>query len=361
MHKSERSQRPRAEWRDGDDVSVFALGTTLLRNRWRIARWTLAGGAIAVLLVLSRAPKYAASASFIPQGTDATRTGLASLAGQFGLSMPIGNQTLSPDFYVRLLKSRTLLQRVTQDTFVVKELGGRRIAFLDLFEIPDAPSPRRQERGERALGNIVSASVQKTTGMVDLSVVTRWPSVSLSIATRLLNGVNEFNQLTRQGQAAAERKFIEGRLAVASTDLRDAENRLQEFLSTNRQVSNSPELSFERDRLQRAVSLQQQVFTSLTQSYEEVRIREVRDTPAITVIEAPSAPALPEPRGGLIKLLLGLFLGSCVGVGLAFMSHTMAKRREEGDVDAMRFFEILRDVRAPMLDRVRSLGARIRR
>ena len=57
----------------------------------------------------------------------------------------------------------------------------------------------------KLLRKIVRASLSKTTGIVELSVVTRWPSVSVSIANSLLIRVSEFNLHTRQGQAIVER------------------------------------------------------------------------------------------------------------------------------------------------------------
>lgn len=65
-----------------------------------------------------------------------------------------------------------------------------------------------------------------------------------------MNAVNDFNQRTRRDQPAAERKFIEARLQVATADLRAAEDRMQQFLQGNR-VTGSPDLQFTRDRLQR--------------------------------------------------------------------------------------------------------------
>src|SRR4051812_45624797 len=135
------------EWAANTEISLFALGTTFLRNRWRIGRWALGGAAIATLFVVFRPAVYMASASFVPQGNDPGRSGLASLAGQFGVSLPSGTQSLSPDFYAKLLKSRVLLGQIARDTFVVQELGGRRIPFLDVFKIGGGLQKVREERG----------------------------------------------------------------------------------------------------------------------------------------------------------------------------------------------------------------------
>ncbi len=350
-------------WRDGDEISLFALGTAILRHRWRIVRWMLFGGLFAALLVFSRPALYGASGSFIPQGQyDANRSGLATIAGQFGVALPAGgNSSLSPDFYASLLESRELLVRIARDTLVVREMGSRRIAFLDLFEISGGSSRSREEQGVRALMKMIRASVNKTTGVVEFSVATLWPSVSVTIANALVSEVNGFNQRMRQQQAAAERKFVEGRLVVAGADLRAAEDRLEGFLKTNRQYASPPDLSFQRDRLQRDVTLKQQVFTSLTQSYEEVRLREVRDTPVIAVVESPSVPTLPEPRKRVIGVLLGLLLGGLVGILLALTSEKLARRRSEGDVQANEFLGTLGEVKDEVRGRARWLGDRIRR
>ena len=344
-------------WRDHDDLSLFAMGTILLQNRWRIVRWMLAGGALAALAAFTKPALYVASASFIPEGSDPSRSALAGLAGQYGLALSRGNQSQSPDFYSDLLTSRVLLTPIARDTFVVQENGRRRIAFLDLFKI-SGNAASREEKGVRLLQKIVTPSIVRTTGVVELSVATEWQSVSLAIANDLLTGISEYNQRTRQGQAAAERKFVEGRLALEASDLRAAEDRLEGFLMTNRQFTSSWDLTFQHDRLQRDVTLKQQVFTSLTQSYEDVRIREVRDTPAITVIETPSVPALPEPRGRLAQVLLGLIFGALFGAFIAFVSGAITRRRQEGDPEADEFVSTLGEVKGKMLGRFRRMRRR---
>lgn len=344
---------------EADEISLLALGTLLLRNRWRIVRWMFIGGAISALLVFTRPVTYDASASFVPVGgSDQNRSGIANLAGQLGVSIPQTNQSLSPDFYSKLLESRVLLLPIARDTFAVQEMGGKRIPFLDLFEIPEGA--RREEQALKVLQKMLSVSMVKTTGVVNFSISTRWRSISVAIASALLDGVNEYNQRTRQGQAAAERKFVEGRLDLARGELRAAEDRLQQFLATNRNIGGSPELSLDRDRLQRDVTLRQQVFTSLTQAYEDARIREVRDTPVITIFEPPWAPAEPQSGGRLKRVLLGLVLGGFIGAVLAFASEMTVRRGKEGDAEASEFVGALHEVKGELLGPVRRLRARIR-
>ncbi len=339
------------DWQDDEEISLFSMGTTFVRNRWRIVRWMLIGGVFAALLVASTPALYSATASFIPQGADAGRSNLATIAGQFGVAVPAANPSASPEFYSRLLGSRTLLLPIVRDSLVMPEMGGRRIAVLDLFEVPGDSRERREEQGVALLQGLVEVSVTKTTGVMELSVGTKWRSASLAIVTKLVDGISEYNQGVRQSQAAAERKFIEGRLALAGGDLRAAEERLKHFLSTNKNLGGSPELSIERDRILRDVSLRQQVFTTLTQAYEEARIREVRDTPVLMIVEPPSVPTLPQPRGRIRSVQLGLFFGALLGAFFALASGIISRRRRVGDPDAEEFFVSLREVRSEVIRR----------
>jgi uncharacterized protein involved in exopolysaccharide biosynthesis len=351
------------DWQDGDEISLFGLGNAILRHRWRIVRWALFGGLVAASVVFTKPALYVASTSFVPLGQSETnRSGIASLAGQFGVALPAtGSPTLSPDFYVSLVQSREILGQIARDSIVVAEMGLKKIGFLDLVGISSGSARRREELGVKALVGMIRASASKTTGVVELTVATRWPSVSVAIATTLIDKLNEFNQRIRREQAAAERKFVEGRLSLAGSDLRAAEDRLEDFLKTNRQFASSPDLSFQRDRLQRDVTLKQQVFTSLTQSYEEVRLREVRDTPVITVVESPSVPSLPEPRRRIMSVLLGLLVGGVFGLLLTLISEKLTRRRNEGDVQAREFAGTLGELKDEMRGRARWLGQRIRR
>lgn len=333
------------EYEDG--VSLFELGSVLLIHRWRIVRWAVVGGILALLPLLFRGPSWTSSASFIPQGVDAGQAGLQRLAGQFGVAVPGGgaSSTQSPEFYSDLLKSRAILGPIVDDTVVVVEEEGERRWVPDLLEVTASDHARQRDEAVRALNKSMATSVSRTTGVVTVSVTTAWPSVSLRITERLLEEVNRFNLQSRQSQAAEERRFVEERVTAVRQSLGDAEGRLGEFLQANRNFANSPTLTFEFERFQREVALQQQVLVALAQLYEESRIREVRDVPVITVIESPSLPVRPDRRGRALRGLLGVLLGGSLAVLVAFTGGMFARRREEGDEEAARLLALLDETR----------------
>ena len=344
--------------RDDGTISLFAFGAALLRNRWRIARWMLAIGVLAGLTVINTPRLYKANTSFVPQGpSDGGRSGLASLAGQFGVSVASGDQSSSPDFYVKLVKSRVLLLPIIHDSIVVPELGNARKPVMELLGVAAGGDPRTRE--DDALDRIrsrVSASVSKPTGVVEVSVTTKWPSASLAISQAILREVNQYNERRRQSQAGGERKFAEGRLKVAREELRGAEDRLEEFLRSNVEIGRSPGLALQKDRLQREVGQKQALVTTLAQAYEEARIREVRDTPVITVFEEPWVPNTAEPRGRIKRVALGMILGAVIGVLLSFVAMYSDRLRRDKDPDADDFLRAVGEMRKDLFGRFRRKG-----
>jgi uncharacterized protein involved in exopolysaccharide biosynthesis len=192
----------------------------------------------------------------------------------------------------------------------------------------------------RALQNIVTAEEDKKQGAVNLGVKTRWPSVSLWVAERLVRGVNLFNVDTRKSQAKAERLFVESQTVEAEGALRAAEDRLQSFLQQNRAINGSSQLEFERDRLQRAVQLRQSIYTTLEQNSEEARIREVRDIPVITVLEEPRLPVVPEPRRLLLKGIAGAALGTILGIWIALFGNALKSLTRDQSPAGIEFFRL---------------------
>jgi uncharacterized protein involved in exopolysaccharide biosynthesis len=340
---SERSAREAAvrEFRDREEsqLSLLWIVAVLVRER----RTILIGAGIGVLIGLAiaslRKPTFTSSFSFVPQaGQDAGRSGLANLAGQFGILLGTGQaQAQSPQFYADLLESRELLAPIAADTFVDGRNEQRRVALTEFLGTAGTDSVAVIHETVRVLRDkVVSSTVAtRSTGVVTVNIRTKSPGVSLGIAQQLLMRLNEFNLRTRQSQAAAERRFVEGRLESARAELRQAEDALQRFLQANRQISNSPQLRFEQERRQRDVDLQQQVVMGLAQQYEEARIREVRDTPVITTIERPVIAAKPDARRRVFTLAAGLSVGLLLAMSYVLAQDALRRRATDASDPAV--------------------------
>lgn len=291
------------------DLSPLWVLATLLRARAVIVRAVVAGAVLAIGGSFFIPAKYTTTFSFTPAASnDQGGGGLAQLAGQFGFALGgLAGQGQSPQFYADLLGTREILGPIVTDSFAAGPDSTVKVP-LAVFLDTDNKDPDRAFEGtlKELNDKVIQAAVQsKTTGVVTVRVRTTSPYVSYALAERLVAAVNDFNARTAQAQASEERKFLESRLADEQGALRAAEDAQQRFLQTNRVTTNSPELTFQLGRLQRNVDLHSGIVTSLAQQYEQARIQEVRNTPAITLVDRPTLPRVADPRGRG-KLMLGV-------------------------------------------------------
>ncbi len=322
--------------RNDDEVTLLELATVLL-ERWKlIIGLPLLAGIVAAALSVVIPARYRATASFVPesgsQGPQITG-GLAALAGfasQFGVELT-GSAT-SPQFYEKVVQSRTIADRVLLTLYPDPREAPPvdSATLLEILEVRGRTPGKRLERGRKALERRTSTSVDGRTKIVTISVTTRYPSLSAQVANRYLALVNEFNLSTRKSNAYEQRRFIEQRLADARTELRTAEERLQQFLERNRRYQSSPELLFEHDRLEREVLLKQDVLTTLGREYEEARIQEVNDTPLLTVIDQAVPPARKSsPRLVLNVVAAVLLIGALAALGALLQTYARRNRRRD--------------------------------
>jgi uncharacterized protein involved in exopolysaccharide biosynthesis len=320
-------------------ISLMGMANVLLRNRWLLVFIPLLAVVAGVVPLFLKEREYTAEASLMPQEQD-VRSGVAGLAAQFGISVGAASTGQSAAFYADFLTSRMLLGAVVDVEYARNGDTPGTVTYAELREIRAATPERRRELAIRSLRDHTAVRHSRETGVVSLAVTTTAPEVSRQIVERMLGLVNEFNLTTRQSQAAAERRFVESRLAEVRREMQEAEDRLQLFLQQNRQFR-SPELQAEFERLQSEVSMRRQVFTSLAQAYEQARIDEVRNTPVITVIEAPSVPAYPDGRGIRRAATVAGLLGLLLAIFIAF-GREAAQRAHRLEVDEYRQFAELR-------------------
>lgn len=347
-----------------EDISLAAILGTFLRHRRVLFGLPLAVAILWVLIVLVLPRQYTTQAQFTPSSGNAQLSQLAGLASQFGVNVPQVQTNESPAFYADLLQSRELLRSAVTTTYTFPTSADADSLTGDLVELFGIHGDRRDARVAKTIEEFqdhISVSTDAETGVVSLSVTTRWADLSRQLGERLLDLVNTFNLQTRQTQASAERRFLEERVVSARNELRSVEDSLQQFLEHNRSYQNSPQLQFEYDRLQRRVSLQQQVYTTLAQSLEQAKIDQVRNTPVITVVEPPEAPPRPDRRGLIVKGILGLLVGGVAAAAWAVSVEWSRHARHEEPEEYRRLEQEWADTREDVRRLWRRLVARLRR
>lgn len=335
-----------------ESLSVLEVASVVVRQRRLLLGAAFVGSLLGGLGAIFSPRMYTAEVSFLTHNTE--QAGLANVGGlaqRFGFSLPgSSGSERSPEFYQNLLRSRQILGGVVEsEVELVTPAGVTLVDLAEHFEIEGETAEERHARTRRHLNEkVISVRVAQEIGVVTVAVRTDRPELSAAIAGRLLDLVTAFDLETRQSQASAERGFAGERLGQLESELGVAEDSLKSFLDENRQFSNSPQLIFEHDRLQRRVAMRQELVTAMAQAYEQARIDEVRNTPVITVIDQPEPPALPDPRGRVLILALGLTLGVMAGFGLALVRE-FGERAKRGDSQAYgEFQEVIKDAKGDL-------------
>lgn len=336
--------RPRGD----AEPAFFALVTPVLAQWRALVTYPVAFVIVVAAITFVVPRKYTATATFAPEfsSPDNMSGSLASLAGQFGISLTSGG-SLSPDYYAGILRSRELL-RATLTSHFPEKASADTTAGPTLLELldPNGDTPaERLDDALRTLSERSDAGVDKNTGIVTLTVTTRSADLSARVANRMIALLNDFNLHRLQTSSAERRRFAGERLATAEQELRAAESEQLSFLETNRSFQGSPLLQAQADRLSRRVSLRQEIVLTLRREFEQARIAEARNTPVLTVIDPAVPPTRKSSPSLLLNGILALILGSLTGLAVAFVRATRETARREGWRGYAEFVETLGDVR----------------
>jgi uncharacterized protein involved in exopolysaccharide biosynthesis len=336
--------------RDADEVSFVRLGIIGLRH-WRVMAGVPLVAMILVLTVaLLRPRQYSSTILFMPEmSTVATKSELAGIAAQFGIGPSAGDLGQSPAFYRDLVLSDGVLRKVVSVKYKTNQSDS--VPLLDILDIDDESTPaQRLELGVRRLRDKhLSVSINDATGVIEARATTRWAEVSMQVLVHLIGRVNEFNLGRIRASADARRQFAEERLNAAKEELKMAEDQLQAFLQRNRVYSTDPQLRFQQDRLQREVDTRHQVVNTLAQSYEQARIDVARDTPVVTVVEAPRVATVADRRGLVAKLLIAGLLGLIAAFLVALWQEWVRSLRESRSQEYWEFSEAFLKAKAQLM------------
>ncbi|MGH9889129.1 MAG: hypothetical protein ACREBE_26585 [bacterium] len=295
---------------------------------------------VALGFALLRPRMYEAHAAFIasePQSLSGSLGALSSVASQLGVpalsAVAQSSASGSAQFYGDLLTSNAIAHAVVTTAFDVSKPGendgepfkGTLVEYSKAKAKTDAD---REVAAIRYLSKtVLKVSVDRPTGIVRFDVQTKNRQLSALIARRLLDLVNDFNLRRRQTQAGAEREFDLKRTQAALDSLRAAEATLADFRATNIDFSRSPRLATREAELQRRVALAQQIYTTIAQRYELANIEAVRNTPVVTVLDAPEGLVEARPRY-TAAIILGMFaFGVVVAIAIALNAERIASTR----------------------------------
>lgn len=290
----------------------------LLRNRFRLTIGAFAGALALYLASFLMTPVYKASVTLIPM---APKDKLGSL-GAFGIdlqSLGVGQSgsELPPAMYPQIVQSRAVTEAVLADTFVTSA-GGDPVVYEKWLR-PSGRGRIRHERAIKLLRDRTSATVDRRTGTITISVQDRDALISASSANAFAARLQEFVVDVLASHAGQRRRFIENRRQEIRAELSRSEDGLRQFREQNVRIGNSPRLLLEESRLARGVRELEEVYLTLSREYEMAKVEENRDVPVLATLDVATPPVLRSWPRRAILAGIGFFLGG--GVVLVWAAY----------------------------------------
>ncbi|MFN2603840.1 MAG: hypothetical protein ABR582_13945 [Gemmatimonadaceae bacterium] len=335
-----------------EETSLIGFVNVLLRHRLLIVVCALIATGIALAGSVRETRAYSTSVEFTPRGASSSL--LAGIAAQYNLSIVGADPSQSIEFYEGLIRSNELLRRVAARDYQVRVNGQLVRGTLPTFyKIRAGTRDAEIDLAAVELSRHISASSTHRTGIVTFYVSAPYADLAQQIGNNIVSELDVYNTERRRSQVTQERVFIGKRVDESRIALSQAENDLRGFLDVNREYHSSPGLTLEYDRLQREVARRSEIYTSLSQAEERARIEEVRDTPAITVVQPAILPMTPDIGSGVRNTLLGAIAGMLIGIVLAFVRE----RIHETEIEQSPAYEAFTDLkRETMRDLSRPLA-----
>jgi len=125
----------------------------------------------------------------------------------------------------------------------------------------------------------------------------------------------------------AAHNLATSRLRETEGELAEAEDALLQFYTSNRQYENSPALLTEERRLRQHLNQRVQLQVSLSLEEEKARIENRRNTPFITVIDAPENHAIRTGLRAPVAAPIGFLVGGLVAILIAIPLDTLQHQR----------------------------------
>ncbi|MCD6163611.1 MAG: hypothetical protein J7K40_14515 [candidate division Zixibacteria bacterium] len=305
------------------EINIFDLASLFLNRKKWIASVVGLIMVFTVVIVFQLPSKYISTASIMPSGPQDKMSMLKDIAGFGSIS---GKDENSSELFPDILRSQLILGKVSQKQFEFND-GSKKmnISLADYFSITNP------ELLKQALANITCISTDKKTGIIYVSVETKYPGLSQAIVSEYLSELNYFNLHRNKLKAKENAEYLSSQLDESKNELALAETKLEEFQKANRDWYKSahPEVDMMISRLKRDIEIKTQKYIYLSQEYQIANLDVQKNIPIVRILDSPSLPLIKSgPKRRLITTLA--LVVSLMGVLLAIILIEYIKKRTSG-------------------------------
>lgn len=354
---------------NAQEIDLIELAKRLWSERKFLFKCCGIAIVIGLIIAFSIPKEYSTTVKLAPETTDPSKKigslgGLAAMAG-INLNAASGADAISPDLYPDVVQSIPFLLELFP-VQVTDESGEKTVSlyeYMDEYQrscwwsyivkaplklmtvIKDAMSKEGQETGElnafrltkdqadviEDLQERISASVDKKTQVITVSVQMQDPLISAGITQVVLTNIQNYITNYRTRKARQDLEFTEKVFGEAREAYYKAQHAYALFEDANKNII-SASYRTEQERLKNEMTLTFNVYNTLAQKLEQDKLRVQEQTPVYTVIEPATVPLKPSSPKKVLILVGFVFLAIFGGVGYLFLKDLFRLKEPDDTV-----------------------------
>jgi uncharacterized protein involved in exopolysaccharide biosynthesis len=354
---------------DEDEIDLIQLAKTLWKGRKTVIISVAISSVIGIAVALLSPKAFTVSTTMVPQvsSNQSSLGGLSSLAAMagFNLDMGGGDGSLSPLIYPQIVGSVPFLLELMNTPFTFSEAEKKVTIFhyfteiskpgvlsivkkytiglpfvilkairgeKEIQKINDKSSllslTEEQEKIRKLLSANISLAANINEGYLTLTVTMPEALTAAEVGTKAQEMLQRHITDFKIAKAVDQLRFIEERYEEKKAEFEEAQQNLAAYRDRNKNVSSAVARTGE-ERLQSEYNIAFNVYNELAKQLEQARIQVKEDTPVLSIIKPVVVPVeKSKPKRAMI-LVIWIFLGGIVGVGIVFGKHYITTIREK--------------------------------
>jgi uncharacterized protein involved in exopolysaccharide biosynthesis len=313
---------PESEKKPSNTISLFELARLLIRKRMIL---TVTVGAVMMLtaVIMFLIPnKYMSTASILPSGKNDKLSALKELTGMG--NFPSISEDNSSLLFPEILKSNQIKEGVFAKEYTFTHDSQPKSLSLKEYFGEDNPELLNQE-----FDKITSVYMEKKTGLIKISVETEYPELSQAVLSQMLTELDNFNLYKRRSQARNNERYLARELAGRDTELKAAEEKLEEFQNVNRDWDNSsdPEIQKTIMQLKRDIEIKTRAYLFLQEQHELAKLDAQKDVPVVILLDTPSLPILKSGPPRTLSIILSGIAAFFAAFFYLFIADSLRRNR----------------------------------
>ncbi len=356
------------------DIDLVELAGKLWAKRKFIFKVCVIGGVVGIIFALCMVRSYTVTVTLAPESGKKGSGSLSSIASMMGLGGIGGgsdvdalNITLFPEmasstpFLLDMLDTRVKTIDAEVDTTLtnyleehqkqsligtVLSLPGKAIGgLLSLFSDKDPEAEKREntydsfmltkKQGAKLTGlrKMITADVDKKTGITTINVTMQDPMVAAIVADTVVAKLQEYVAAYRVSKAQQDCDYWEQLYKERQNEYYAVQQKYAEYIDANKNVVLQSVL-VERERLENETSLAMQVYSQVATQLQVARSKVQEAKPVFAVVEPASVPLKPSGSSRMMTVIAFCFIAFCGAAAWAIYGETvmkMLKRVKDGE------------------------------